>query len=139
MTTSGTTSRKPGDRGMWFGVSDNILTEVAIRPVQFYEVWSRSTAVSAERGLALAVVEEAINDLRTYRFAQRRRGQRAYWEAYDWIAADDRGWPFSFVNLCASLGLEVEPVRRRLLDGGIAGEPQSMQQFEPHTVVSKAA
>jgi hypothetical protein len=101
---------------MWFGFSDDGLGPLAIRPVQFHDMWSRSRAISPERGLALAVMEQAITDLADQRFATGRRGQRLYWQAYDWVVADDREWPFSFVNLCDALGLQVEPARRRLLD-----------------------
>jgi hypothetical protein len=125
---------------MWFGFSDNTLALLAVPSVQFYDVWSRSTAVSPERGLALAVMEQAINDLITHRFARRRRHQRAYWEAYRWMVSDDHEWPFSFINLCASLRLEAEPIRRRLLDGTTLGDmPRSIARCDPQAVVSKAA
>ena len=102
---------------MWFGPSDGALLSVAVPPVQFQDIWSsRSEVISPERGLALAIVQQALNDLASHRFARGRRGQRLYWEAYGWVAADDRVWPFSFVNLCEALGLEVEPLRRRVLD-----------------------
>jgi len=101
---------------MWFGFSDEILVPMAIPPIQFQDIWSRSKVISPERGLALAVVQEALNDLASHRFAKGRRGQRLYWQAYGWVAADDREWPFSFVNLCETLGLAVEPIRRRVLD-----------------------
>jgi hypothetical protein len=123
---------------MWFGVSDNTLA--SIPPEQFYDIWSRSRAVSPERGLAVAVIEQAINDLLAHRFACRRRHQRAYWEAYQWMDADDHEWPFSFVNLCASLRLEAQPIRRRLLDGTNPGDvPRSIAQCDPQAVVRKAA
>lgn len=48
--------------------------------------------------LTLAVMERAIDDLVHNRFAKTRCGQRAYWDAYDWVAAEDREWPFSFVT-----------------------------------------
>jgi len=125
---------------MWFGVSDGTLTPLAVPPVQFYDVWSRSRAVSPERGLALAVMGLAINDLLTHRFARPRRHQRAYWEAYQWMVADDYEWPFSFINLCASLRLEAEPIRRRLLDATNPGDmPRSIAQFDLQALVSKAA
>jgi hypothetical protein len=85
---------------MWFGVGDDMLAPLAIPPVQFHDI-ARSKAVSPECGLALAVIAQAINDLITHRCAHRRRQQRAYWEAYEWMVADDHEWPFSFVNLCA--------------------------------------
>jgi len=101
---------------MWFGIPDNGLTPTVLRPIQFHDIWSRSATVSPERSLALAVVGEALNDLVRYRFAGRRRGQRLYWEAYAWVGADDRAWPFSFVNLCDAAGLATEAIRQRALD-----------------------
>jgi hypothetical protein len=61
-------------------------------------------------------MEQAIDELAHNRFAKTRRGQRAYWKAYDWVATEDPEWPFSFVNLCGALGLDVESTRRRVLD-----------------------
>lgn len=101
---------------MWFGISDGALVPLAMPPVQFHDVWSRSKFVSPERGLALAIMEQAVNDLANNRFAGRRRGQRVYWEAYNWVAAEARDWSFSFVNLCDGLGLDVESTRRCILD-----------------------
>jgi len=101
---------------MWFGVSDEVLVAAVVRPVQFQDIWSRSGVVSPERGLAMAVVQEALNDLAKYRYSKRRRGQRLYWEAYAWVADDDREWPYSFVNLCEAVGLSVESIRGQILD-----------------------
>ena len=42
--------------------------------------------------------------------------QRLYWQAYAWVADDDRQWPFSFVNLCETLGLDIEAIRRQSFD-----------------------
>ena len=100
---------------MWSGVSDDILIPEAALPAQFDDIWHKTRAITPERALALAVLWESILDLDKYRFATRRRQQRLYWEAYDWITSDDRSWPFSFANLCDQLGLSVEPVRARLL------------------------
>jgi hypothetical protein len=102
--------------GTWFGVSDEALDPSVVQPVQFHDIWSRSATVPPERQLALAVVQEALHDLARFRFAHRRRGQRLYWQAYTWVADDDRQWPFSFVNLCEVLGLDVEAIRRHFFD-----------------------
>lgn len=118
---------------MWSGVSDDILIPEAALPTQFDEIWHKTRAIAPERALALAVMWEAVLDLDKYRFAQRRRQQRLYWEAYQWITADDRSWPFSFVNLCDSIGLTVEPVRKRLLGEMLpASSPET-------TLIGKAA
>ena len=100
---------------MWSGVSDDILVPEAALPAQFAEIWHKTRAVTPERALALAVMWEAVTDLDKYRYATRRRQQRLYWEAYEWVTSDDRSWPFSFVNLCDALNLAVEPVRQQLL------------------------
>jgi hypothetical protein len=100
---------------MWSGVSDDILVPEAALPAQFHDIWHKTRAVTPERALALAVLWEAVLDLDKYRFAQRRRQQRLYWEAYQWVTSDDRSWPYSFANLCDTVGLTVEPVRQQLL------------------------
>jgi hypothetical protein len=49
---------------------------------------------------------------------QNTRGREAYRnakEAEQWIFTNDRQWPFSFVNICAVLGLDTGYVRLGLL------------------------
>lgn len=107
-----------GGRGvpqMWSGVSDDVLVPEPALPSQFGDIWHRSRAITPERALALAVVWEAVFDLQKFRFAARRRQQRLYWEAYEWVASTDRGWPYSFVNLCEILEMNPVAVRRQLL------------------------
>jgi hypothetical protein len=65
--------------------------------------------------LAVSVLGQAANDLQNFRFARRRRQQRLYREAYDWIASSDRSWPYAFPNLCDALRLSTESVRAKLL------------------------
>jgi hypothetical protein len=82
-------------------------------PVQFHDVYR--SARTAERDLAAAVLRTAIGDLELHRYARGRRGQRQYWQAYDWVAATDWQWPFSFVNICDLLHLSPDALRVRLL------------------------
>ena len=35
-------------------------------------------------------------------------------EIRDWVLADDPGWPFSFVNACAAVGIDAERLRGEL-------------------------
>ncbi|MGH7785603.1 MAG: hypothetical protein ACRERC_01990 [Candidatus Binatia bacterium] len=122
---------------MWSGVSDEVLVPDAALPSQFDDIWHRSRAISPERALALAVIWEAVIDLGKYRFATRRRQQRLYWEAYAWVTSNERGWPYSFVNLCDTMSLAVEPVRKRLL-GEMA--PLAVAEFsQPVTAERQAA
>ena len=112
---------------MWSGVSDDILVPDAALPSQFGDIWHRSRAISPERALALAVLWEAVLDLQKFRFAPRRRQQRLYWEAYEWVASDDRSWSFSFANLCDTVGLTPDPVRKQLL-GEMAPAPVRVER-----------
>jgi hypothetical protein len=114
---------------MWSGVSDEALVPDAALPTQFADIWYRSRAISPERALALAVLQEAVVDLEKYRFAKRRRQQRLFWEAYQWVASNDRHWPFSYVNLCELIGMEPESARRQLL--GEMAPPRS-EEFPTH-------
>ena len=91
-----------------------ILAEAILVPAQFGDIWSGG-GYSPERELAAAVLDAAVTDLQKYRYARRRGPQRMYWQAYQWVASRDREWPFSFVNICESLGLCPKVLRARLL------------------------
>ena len=47
---------------------------------------------SPERELALAVLERAVADLRSYHLARSGRRRRLYLEACRWVGSDDREW-----------------------------------------------
>lgn len=112
---------------MWSNVPEDVLIpEVAI-PSQFRDIWHRSRAISPDRALAIAVLEQAVFDLHKYRFATRRRHQRLYMEAYEWVASDDGSWPYSFVSLCDALDLTPEWLRTRLLDHAATVEESPRQ------------
>ncbi len=100
---------------MWSSVPDDILAPDFALPSQLKDIWHKTRAIRPERALALAVLEQSMEDLRKFRFAERRRQQRLYMEAYGWVMSNDRQWPYSFVCLCDQLNLEVEPMRRGLL------------------------
>ena len=113
MRTSHITHRAPQPgRDLLCGRPEDLLIPAAMRPIQFHDIWFRSRTLPPERRLALTVLEEALTDLVRCRFAPGRRAQRLFWQAHDWVTSDDRGWPFSFVNLCEAFGLAVEPIRQ---------------------------
>jgi hypothetical protein len=100
---------------------DKSLLPIVTLPVQFRDMWNGSRPTSSEMLLALSVLGEAVNDLRSYRFAPRRRQQRLYAEAYTWIASNDRSWPYAFCNLCDALRLAPESVRVQVLNDAPTG------------------
>ena len=98
-----------------------------VLPSQFHDIWPRTRFLSSERALALAVLSRVVVDLQKFRRARRRRQQRMYMEAYQWVASETCDWPYSFVNLCEMLGLSPEALR-----AGLLGEEGSIQGA--HTV-----
>jgi hypothetical protein len=78
-------------------------------------MWHGSRRSSPEHALAVAVLWQAAADMQKFRFARRRKQQRLYRKAYEWVASDERSWPYSFVNLCEALRLSPTYLRAELL------------------------
>lgn len=117
MEDQGTRTLAEGaDQSLRAGQGGQVVADF-VCSMQFDDIWSRTHSRSGEQQLLLAVLERAVLDLFKFRFARRRREQRLYRESYEWVAADDQSWPFSFVNVCVTMGLSVEALRRQLLEG----------------------
>ena len=69
----------------------------------------------AERGLAAGVLKQAAEDLRRFHAATGTTERELYRDAYRWLMSDDSSWPFSFLNVCRTLGRVPDDVRRDLL------------------------
>jgi hypothetical protein len=61
-----------------------------------------------------AVLDDAIDCFQKQFVAGGVRAQRLAKEAEAWLFSDDDHWPFSFVNICAALGLDPAYIRREL-------------------------
>jgi hypothetical protein len=83
---------------------------------------SGSSKVCPERKLAVAVFSQAANDLQKFRYARRGAGYSSYADARNWIASNDRSWPYSFLNLCDVLHLAADAIRAELL-GNTSRQP----------------
>lgn len=97
------------------GFPEEHLPPSILHPVQYRDIWN-GTGWSPERELAAAVLDRAATDLRIYRHARKRRHQRLYVQAYDWVVSDDTSWPFTFLSVCHALEISAEALRERLLD-----------------------
>src|SRR6516225_1049600 len=64
-----------------------------------------------EKGLMLAVLEEAVATYQHHLRADTRRGQRLFREAEEWFRSADTSWAFAFESVCAVLGLDADYVR----------------------------
>lgn len=65
-----------------------------------------------ERKLMLAVLIDAIRTLSQELMATRGANRHAWLQDEIWVRSDDPSDPFSFVNICAALGLNAGYVRR---------------------------
>lgn len=87
----------------------------AILPAQLLGNGRMDASAMPEKRLLLAVLEEAVVTFQRYVTSSRRRGQRLFREAEEWILSDDVSWPCSFRNVCDTLGFDVEYLREGLL------------------------
>jgi hypothetical protein len=84
-------------------------------PGQFEDMWSRSRRTAPEPRLALAVLQLAVVDYCKFRSARLENERRLYRKAYAWITSQDRGWPYSFQNLCEVIAVSPDTLRTTLL------------------------
>jgi hypothetical protein len=73
-----------------------------------------------EKRLMLAVLESAVNDLRTYTVVATGRGRQLFMEVAAWFNSSTTG-PFDFEGICEATGLDPDFIRSRLAVG-IEGE-----------------
>jgi len=84
-----------------------------VMPSQFHvpagEGWHQG-----EKRLMLAVLKDAAVVLSKDATAQHPGRRRTFVNTLAWVAANDTTWPFSFVNICDELGLDIASLRRAL-------------------------
>jgi len=95
------------------GVGLELEPEVML-PSQFYGRGALDASLQPEKRLMLAVMEDAVGTFQKYVFTRDRLGQKLLTEVEDWFSSDDLAWPYSFVNICHSLDLEVGFMREGL-------------------------
>jgi len=89
----------------------------------FFGSSSHNGPVSAERELMIAVLSDAIECFWKYRKSRAALSIRLYQESKTWLFADNDNQPFSFQNICQTLGLEPSYIRRGILTGGESAPP----------------
>ena len=87
-------------------------------PVQYLRQPEQRLA-EPEKRLALAVLQTVLYDCRGAgpRGAKGRarvRNRQAYDRAMAYVARRDRTWPYSFENLCETIGVDADSLRRRI-------------------------
>jgi hypothetical protein len=77
-------------------------------------VYKKNLREGAER-LMLAVLESAIEDFQTYVLARNASGKRLFQQAKEWFLDTDSEELFSFGNICETLALHPDPIRKGLM------------------------
>lgn len=96
-------------------IAERLLSPAPVLPEQFYvRATGSSHPTSGVRALLWAMLEDAIVCMQQQALTPSRRHQRLAREAEQWIFADNTTWVFSFLNVCAALGLEPEYLRTKL-------------------------
>ncbi len=83
-------------------------------PAQYFAAFRREGGLERERLLMLAVLEDAIDCYQKYAHSRDPRGRQMYEEAREWVTSTDRIWLFAFENICDTLEINAEYVRRGL-------------------------
>lgn len=92
---------------------DTVTT--TLLPEQFFGTAMESHARwTGERGLMLAVLQEAVLSYCKYRGSTTRRRQRLFAETQAWFGSRDQEYLYSFERVCSYLQLDPDYVRRGL-------------------------
>ncbi|MGH7802850.1 MAG: hypothetical protein ACREQJ_00755 [Candidatus Binatia bacterium] len=91
-----------------------VIEADTILPEQYFERIGSEHSAFPEKRLMLAVLEDAVATFQRYVDARNRRGQRLFREAEEWVLSDDTEWPFAFENICHTLDIEPDFLRRGL-------------------------
>lgn len=91
--------------------SSNMLIPDLVLAEQFYNLSHCPHKPRGEIALLYAVLSDAVRCFRQQTGARGRRAQHLMREADEWFFANDYRWPFSFVNICAVLGLDPAYIR----------------------------
>jgi len=126
-----------GARAQTAGIGDGVrqLVDVSpLLPVQWYP--EGDGIMGSPCGMLVgAVLEDGIHQLHLGRSARGTKAQRLYRQTRSWFVGDpmpcerparsdcrcDRCWPFSFVNICDTLNIPADVLRRLVLKDDFIG------------------
>src|SRR5262252_3101408 len=91
----------------------------------------KKTVRDGEERLMLAVLESAVEDFQKYVLARKPRGKQLFQHAEDWFLEKDSEELFSFENICETLGLHPDHIRKGLMVWKEAKLKTSSLQAQP--------
>ena len=75
----------------------------------------KRTIRDGEERLMFAVLENVVEDFQKYVLARNPGGKQRFQEAEEWFLEKDSEALYSFENICETLGLHPDPIRRGLM------------------------
>jgi len=81
---------------------------------QYLENFRRKVALEPEKALMLAVLDDGVRCFQDNLFSENKKKRMLLEEAVEWLFSDDASWIFSFVSICAVMGLDPDYLRRGL-------------------------
>jgi len=93
----------------------DLFAPYVVLPEQFFEGARRDSQASGEKALMLAVLEDGIRCFQEHLRNPRSNPRLLSQQAEAWIRAVDYDWPFSFNNVCETLGIDPSALRAALL------------------------
>jgi hypothetical protein len=78
------------------------------------ETFRRKSYLELEKKLMVAVLDSAIACFQKYAFTRDRKGKVLFQEAEYWVQDTNSDWPFSFANVCETLGFAPGYLRQGL-------------------------
>ena len=94
--------------------ASQLFPPAAVLPEQFYGSQTQYHRAEGVVALMRAVLADAIDCFQNQTRKNTIHARILGHDAGQWIFTDDDSWPFSFVNICRVLGLDVGYVRRGL-------------------------
>ena len=108
-------TRDPGPRPRDPEILAELFAPEIVLPDQLHQGYRRDSYLSGEKALMLAVLEDGIRCFQEHLTNPRSNPRLLSKQAEEWIRAIDYEWPFSFNNVCETLGIDPSALRRALL------------------------
>jgi hypothetical protein len=108
-------ARDPGPRPRDPEILAELFAPEVVLPDQLQQGYRRDSYISGEKALMLAVLEDGIRCFQEHLTNPRSNPRLLSKQAEEWIAAVDYEWPFSFNNVCETLGIDPEALRDKLV------------------------
>ena len=108
------TGTAPAVSAAWNPRRTRLLSSSNMLPEQFFNSQASLFTGRPVAALLRAVLEDALACFQSQFLTAGRRVQREAQEAEAWFVSQEEDWPFSFLAVCAVLGLEPEAVRQQL-------------------------